>query len=239
MPRSRICSTSWLEAGDVAGDRTRLVDGSELVAHVVIVRGRGVPGGEVPGEGSPVQPCGEASLVPAGAQGALPLGVRVSQVCARDHDALVRSGVEGCVEDVGRPEELLDLRFRGIALGGGRRVLRSGRPVGSRGVGSGCSHCCGCPFGFCRDAVPPSGRQCVAAQRWRWLWARLAPWWAVVLRGFRTDGRALSQLLGGRKRGRPVMGMVLVGVELSEDEGEDGGVLVGEGGGAVGRPRQM
>ncbi len=87
-----------VEAGDVAGDRIGLADGSKLVEHVVIVRGRGVSGDEVPGEGIPVQPRGEASLVPGGAQGAQPLGVGVSQVCARDHDALVRSGVGGCVE---------------------------------------------------------------------------------------------------------------------------------------------
>ncbi len=46
------------------------------------------------------------------------------------------------------PEKLLGLRFRGVAFGGGGRVLQSGRPVESRGVGSGCSSCCGCPFGL-------------------------------------------------------------------------------------------
>ena len=52
-----------------------MVDGRKPVAHDVIVRCRGVSGSELAGEGGPVQPLGEASVLPGGAQGAQPLGV--------------------------------------------------------------------------------------------------------------------------------------------------------------------
>ena len=121
-----------VEGGDVMGHRAGLAHGREPIAHYVIVRGRGVPGGELAGEGGPVQPHGEASTLPGGAQGAQPLGVGVSQVGAGDHNPLVRGGVAGRVVDVCRPEELGDLRWGGVPLGGSRRVLEPERLGGSR-----------------------------------------------------------------------------------------------------------
>ena len=203
---------------------------------------RGVPGGELAGEGGPVQPLGEASTLPGGAQGAQPLGVGVSQVGAGDHNPLVRGVVAGRVVDVCRPEELGDLRWGGVPLGGGRLVLEPQRLGGSGGLlGQRLQSLLRLPSQPlpCRRATPPSVLQCTAAQRWRlsW-WAPLAPW------RFREGGRD-RRCLSAWGLGRLVMVMTLAGsivtilagagagVRSSDDEGEDSGLNAGEGGGAV------